>query len=199
MDDFSAVKVGQAVQNALCNLPQDLFSCSTTQFPNLLVYTVQTSSLTKLHRYRYRTRRLIHEGTVVAADMVRCAVLIEVEFSNNLLLHIGIWICRDNLRPGKRLANGRWSDSKRKDQRTFKANTVFPSLSLQRVTAPPAPSPRLPNSTIFPRSLAASQPSSSKSSASRGLPFSRLSLSKSGKRPLTLLSRSMATVPSRSE
>lgn len=47
------------------------------------------------------------------------------------------------------------------------AKTVFPPLSLHRVTAPPAPSPRLPNSSILPHSLAFFHPSSSRSSTSR--------------------------------
>lgn len=79
---------------------------------------------------------------------------------------------------------------------TFNANTVFAPFSMHRVTAPPAPSPRLPSSTILPCSLAANHPSSSRSSTSRGLPFSRLSLSRSGRSPFILLSRSIATPPS---
>jgi hypothetical protein len=82
---------------------------------------------------------------------------------------------------------------------TFNANTVLPSLSLHRVTAPPAPSPRLPSSSIFFCSLAACQPSSSKSSTSRGRPFSKLSLSRSGSSPFTPFSPSNCEPPSRSE
>lgn len=82
---------------------------------------------------------------------------------------------------------------------TFNAKTVLPPFNMHLVTAPPAPSPRLPSSMIFFCSLAASQPSSSRSSTSSGRPFSKLSLSRSGKRPFTLFSRSIDTPPSRSE
>lgn len=88
------------------------------------------------------------------------------------------------------IAESRYAKVNQPKRRTFNAKTVFPSLSRHRVTAPPAPSPRLPSSTIIFCSLAACQPSSSRSSTSRGRPFSRLNLSRSGRRPFTLFSRS---------
>lgn len=83
-----------------------------------------------------------------------------------------------------------------KSLHTFNAKMVLPSFNLHRLTAPPAPSPRLPSSMIFFCSLAASHPSSSKSSTSNGRPFSRLSLSKSGSNEFTLPSLSIETPPS---
>lgn len=123
-------------------------------------------------------------------------MLIEIEFSNNLLFNVGIRVGSNDL--DVELAMHCLITSHHIGH-TFNAKTVFPSFNLHRVTAPPAPSPKLPSSTIFFCSLAASHPSSSRSSASRGLPFSRLNLSKSGMSPLTLLLSRSGTPPSRSE
>lgn len=79
---------------------------------------------------------------------------------------------------------------------TFNANTVFPSFSMQRVTAPPAPSPRLPSSTIMFSLLAALHPASSRSSTSSDLPFSKVSFSRSGSTPPKLFPLSIAAPPS---
>jgi hypothetical protein len=72
---------------------------------------------------------------------------------------------------------------------------VFPPFNLLFVTAPPAPSPRLPNSSIMPFPLAALQPASSRSSTSSGRPFSLASASRSGSGWL-LFSLSIAGAPS---
>jgi hypothetical protein len=36
--------------------------------------------------------------------MIRCTVLVEVEFANNLLLDVGVGVCSDNLWVETRLA-----------------------------------------------------------------------------------------------
>lgn len=97
MDDLPAVQVGQAVQHALCNLSKDLLSSSASKLLDFLVDTVQASALAELHCDRDRARRLVHEGSVVAANVLRCAVFVEVELANDLLLHIWIGICGNNL------------------------------------------------------------------------------------------------------
>lgn len=80
---------------------------------------------------------------------------------------------------------------------TFNANTVFPPLSIHLLTAPPAPSPRLPSSTILFSLAATFQPASSRSSTSSALPFSKLSFSRSGSiAPCMLPSRSIPVPPS---
>jgi len=86
-------------------------------------------------------------------------------------------------------------DEKEKGGNTFRANTVFPPFKVHLVTAPPAPSPRLPNSTILFSRLAIRHPSSSKSSTSNVLALSRLNLSISSN-PFMLPSLSMPTPPS---
>jgi len=68
---------------------------------------------------------------------------------------------------------------------------------MHRVTAPPAPSPKLPSSSIVPSRFAAFHPRSSRSSASSGAPFSKVSFlrcsSKSNELPCMLFSLSMPT------
>src|SRR3954468_17451943 len=78
---------------------------------------------------------------------------------------------------------------------TLRANTVFPPFSIHRVTAPPAPSPKLPNSSIRFSILATLHPSSSNSSTSKVLPLSKLNLSNASS-PVMLPSRSIPTPPS---
>lgn len=77
----------------------------------------------------------------------------------------------------------------------FRANVVFPPFSMHFVTAPPAPSPKLPFSSIIPRALAALHAASSRSSTSNGRPFSAAMASKSGSGWL-LFARSIEGAPS---
>lgn len=98
MNDLPAVQIGQAVKHALCDLSKDFLSRAPSQLLDFLVDTVQASALTELHCDRDRSRRLVHEGTVVAADMFRCAVFVEVELADDLFLHIGVGICCDDLK-----------------------------------------------------------------------------------------------------
>lgn len=97
VNDFPAVKISQAVQNAFCNLPQDFLAGPAPEFLDFLVNTVQASSRAEFHGDRNRAGRLVHKSTVVATDMIRGAVFIKIEFSDNLLLHVGVGVCRDNL------------------------------------------------------------------------------------------------------
>lgn len=200
VNDLPAVEVGQSVKHALCNFAKDLLSSSSSKLLDLLVDTVETATFAELHSNRNGARGLVHKGAIVAANMIRRTVLVEVEFANNLLFDVGVGVCGDNLWVGNKISHNPMREYRDyTEQLTFNANTVFPSFNLHRVTAPPAPSPKLPSSTIFFCSLAACQPSSSRSSTSRGRPFSRLNLSRSGSKPFTLFSRSICTPPSRSE
>lgn len=97
MNDLPAVEVGQPVEHALCDFPKDFLSRAPAQLLDFLVDTVQASALTELHCDRDRARRFVHEGTVVATDVLRCAVFVEVELADDLFLHIGVGICCDNL------------------------------------------------------------------------------------------------------
>jgi hypothetical protein len=97
VNDFPAVKISQAVQNAFCNLPQDFLAGPAPEFLDFLVNTIQASSRAEFHGDRNRAGRLVHKSAVVATDMIRGAVFIKIEFSDNLLLHVGVGVCRDNL------------------------------------------------------------------------------------------------------
>lgn len=78
---------------------------------------------------------------------------------------------------------------------TFNAKTVLPPSSLHLVTAPPAPSPRLPSSMIFPSLFAAFHPRSSKSCTSSGCPLSSSSFARSTSSPCILPSLAIASPP----
>ena len=97
MDDFPAVQVSQTIQYAVGNLGEDLLARSATKFLDFLVDTIQTSTLAKLHGDGDSARGLVHEGSVVATDMIGRAVLVEIELANNLLFHVRVRVCSDDL------------------------------------------------------------------------------------------------------
>lgn len=97
MDDFPAVQVSQTIQHAVSNLGEDLLARSATKFLDFLVDTIKTSTLAKLHGDGDSARGLVHEGTVVATDMIGRAVLVEIELANNLLFHVRVRVCSDDL------------------------------------------------------------------------------------------------------
>lgn len=97
MDDFPAVEIRQSVKYSFGHLTQYLLPGTTAQLLDFLVYTVQTASFTEFHCDRNGARGLVHERAVVTADMVGRTVFIEIKLSNDLLLHIGIGVRRDDL------------------------------------------------------------------------------------------------------
>lgn len=97
MDDLPAVEIGQTIQDSFRNLPQNLLARAATKLLHLLVDAVQASSFTELHGNRDGPCGFVHERTVVAADMLRGAVFVEIQFPDDLLLDIRIWIGGDDL------------------------------------------------------------------------------------------------------
>ena len=69
MDDLPAVQVGQAIQHALGNFSENLFSSPSSELLDFLVDTVQASTLAELHGNGNRARRLIHKSSVVATNV----------------------------------------------------------------------------------------------------------------------------------
>lgn len=78
MNDLSAVKITQSIENAFSNLAQHFLSCSSAKLPDFTVDAVQTSSLAEFHGNGNRARGFIHKCTVVPTNMLRCAVFVEV-------------------------------------------------------------------------------------------------------------------------
>lgn len=97
MDDLPAVKVGQSIQDALSHLPKCLLPSPAFEFLDLLVNTVKTPSFAELHGNGDSAGGFVHERPVIAAYVLRGAVFIKVELTNDLLLDIGIWVCSDDL------------------------------------------------------------------------------------------------------
>lgn len=97
MNDLPAMKICQTIHNTFSHLAKHLFTRSTPQLSDFLVNAVQTSTLAELHRNRNSPGRLVHKRTVVAADVVGGAMLIEIEFSNNLLFNVGIRVGSNDL------------------------------------------------------------------------------------------------------
>lgn len=97
MDNLPAVKIGKAVQDTLGNFSKDFLAGPASELLDFLVYAIQASSRTELHSNRYRTGRLVHKSAVVAADMIRGAIFIKIELPDDLLLHVGVRIRRNNL------------------------------------------------------------------------------------------------------
>lgn len=92
MYDLSAMEISESVQDSFRYFSKHLLSCSSTELLDLLIYAVQAAAFTEFHCDRYRTSRLVHKRTIVTANVLRGAILIKVEFSNDLLLHVWIWI-----------------------------------------------------------------------------------------------------------
>ena len=78
MDDLPAVEIRQSVQHALRDLAQHLLAGPTAELFDLLVDTVQATTFAELHRNRDGPRRLVHERSVVLADVIRGTVLVEI-------------------------------------------------------------------------------------------------------------------------
>ena len=97
MDNLPTMKISQSIQHALCNLAQDFFTGSTSQLANLSIDAIKTAPFTKFHHDGNRARRLIHKRPVIPTNMVRRTVLVEVEFANDLLLDVGVWVGGDDL------------------------------------------------------------------------------------------------------
>lgn len=97
MNDLPTVKIAQTVKNAFSHLSQDFFSSSTAQFPDLTIDAIQTASFTELHGDGDRTRRFVHKCTVIPANVLRCAIFVEVELPYDLFLDVGVGISCDNL------------------------------------------------------------------------------------------------------
>lgn len=97
MNDLSAVEIGQSIQDTFCDLAKDFLSSATSKLFDLFVDAVQTSTFTELHGDRDGAGGLVHESTIVTADVVRSAVFVEVKLSNNLFLDIRVGVCSNDL------------------------------------------------------------------------------------------------------
>ena len=97
VDDLLAVEVGQPPENAFGHLAEDLLARASAELLDLLVDAVQTAALAVFHRYRDGAGGMVDKSPVVATDVLRGTVPIEVEFSHDLLLHVGIRVGRDDL------------------------------------------------------------------------------------------------------
>lgn len=51
MDDLLAVEIGQAIQDTFGHFPEYLFACSTAEFLNFSVDTVEAPAFAIFHRY----------------------------------------------------------------------------------------------------------------------------------------------------
>jgi hypothetical protein len=97
VNDLSAVKIAQAIENSFGDLAQNLFAGSSAEFSDFSVDAVQAAALAELHSNGDGAGGLIHERTIVKTDVFGSAVLVEVEFSDDLFLDIGIGVGRDDL------------------------------------------------------------------------------------------------------
>lgn len=161
MNNFSSTQICQSLQNTLRNFSQDFFACSAAELLDFPVYTVQAATLAELHGDGYCARGNILEGTVIFANIRGRAFTIEVEFTEDLFSNLGSWVCGDYLSVALTNMPLRFV----RDY-TFNANTVLPPFRMHFVTAPPAPSPSVPNSIILSVSLTLLHPSIGSSSTS---------------------------------
>jgi hypothetical protein len=122
--------------------------------------------------------------------MLRGTFLVERQLAEDLLLDVGIGVGCDDL-----FVLDKAMKRHNTKPHTFNAKTVLPPFRIHRVTAPPAPSPKLPSSITLFSIWAMRHPSSSKLSTSSVLALSRVAWSYSGG-PVMLPSLSIPTPPS---
>ena len=91
------VEVCQSIQHALGDLAKDLLACSASKLLDLAVHCIERSAFAELHGDADSPCAVVHESTVVTADVVTGAVLVERQFSYDLLLDIGIGVRCDDL------------------------------------------------------------------------------------------------------
>ena len=77
MDDLFAVEIGQAIQDPLGNLSQDLLARPAAEFLNFSVDRVERPPLAELHGDADGRRRRLHEGAIVSADVITGTGLVE--------------------------------------------------------------------------------------------------------------------------
>lgn len=97
MDDLPAVKICQAMQDSLGDLSKHFLARTSTELLDLFVYTIQRAAFAEFHGNRDCGGGLVHEGAIVLADVFRGAVLVELEFSQNLFLDIWVRTGGDDL------------------------------------------------------------------------------------------------------
>lgn len=96
MDDLLFVKISKTIQHPVRDFSEHFLASPSAAVFYLSVDAVQTAPFTEFHGYGYRAR-VIHEGSVIFAYMVRCAVLIEGQLTNYLFLDLGTRIGGDDL------------------------------------------------------------------------------------------------------
>lgn len=98
MDDLLGMQIGEAIENAFGYLSQDLLTRTPAQFLDLPVYTVEGSSFTIFHGDGDGGSAGFDERAIISADMFGCTVLVETQFTDNLLLHVGVRVGGNDLR-----------------------------------------------------------------------------------------------------
>ena len=96
MNDLLFVKISKTIQHSVRDFSKHFLAGPSTAVFHLSVDAIQTTPLTEFHGYGYRAR-IIHEGSVIFANMVRGAVLIEGQLTYNLFLDLRTWIGSDDL------------------------------------------------------------------------------------------------------
>lgn len=96
MNDLLFVKVSKTIQYPVRDFSKHFLAGPPAAVFYLSIDTVQTTPFTEFHGYRY-CARVIHEGSVIFAYMVRSAVLVEGQFADYLFLDLGTGIGGDNL------------------------------------------------------------------------------------------------------
>lgn len=93
VDNLAGIEVGQTVENALGDLPEDLLAGAAAKFLDFTVHAVERAALAEFHRDGDGGGRFVHEGAIVLADVFRGAVFVEFQFAENLLLNVRIGAC----------------------------------------------------------------------------------------------------------
>lgn len=85
------------MQNTFCHFAQHLLAGPAAKFLHFPVDGIKTATFTELHGDGYGAGGLVHECSVVLADVRRSAILVEFELAEDLSLHVRVWRSSDNL------------------------------------------------------------------------------------------------------
>jgi hypothetical protein len=77
VDDPMTMQVGQTVEHTFGDFAQDLFAGPSAKLLDFAVYAVQRSTLAELHADSDGAGSVIHEGSIILADVRRRAGFVE--------------------------------------------------------------------------------------------------------------------------
>lgn len=97
VDDAVLVQVGQAVEDAFCDLTQHLFARAAAELLHFTVDGIEGTAFAELHGDADGAGRVVKKGAKVSAYEVGLTVFVEGKLTYDLFPDSRVRVCRDNL------------------------------------------------------------------------------------------------------